>query len=98
MLIMSSLEQLSFFSSFFFLEWLTLKRIIYQIIFQLYRKKKEEKGGEKPFCGFNCFAVSGGDSAQLIKAHTADALSSWLSAASLEHWALLMDQIVPQLI
>lgn len=74
-----------FFLLFFPLEWLTLKRIIYQIIFiQLWRKKKEEKGGEKPFCGFNCFAASGGDSAQLIKAHTADALRSWLSTASLE--------------
>lgn len=70
----------------FFLKWLGLKRIIYQIIFiQLWRKKKEEKRwGEKPFRGFNCFAVSAGGSARLIKAHTAEAPRFWLSTASLE--------------
>lgn len=54
--------------SFFLLEWLALKRIIYQITFiHLWRKKKEEEGKEKPFCGFNCFSASGGGSTQLIK-------------------------------
>lgn len=50
----------------------------------LEEEERGKGGGEKPFCGFNCFAASGGDSAQLIKAHTADALRSWLSTASLE--------------
>ena len=43
-----------------------------------------KREGEKPFCGFNCFAASAGGSAQLIKAHTAGALRPWLSAASVE--------------
>lgn len=54
-------------------------------------------GGRRPFCSFNCFAVSAGGSAPLIKAHTARALCSRLIPASLDSWALLMDQIVPPL-
>lgn len=70
----------------FFFPWMvnSEKNNLSNHFYSTLEEEEREKGGRKPFCSFNCFAASRGDSAQLIKAHTADALCSWLSAASLE--------------